>query len=360
MNGKRVGKAGSELSAAAGNLLASMRGDIDASILEQLPMTPAYVRLILRHFGDSPDRRAAILEGTGLTEERLRDPAVEISLFQQIRQMENLVRLFGDGWAVRSPELWPPTVHGSLGVAAIAAPNFDAMMETIVRYGFVRVPYQSASLRRGQIWSQIEYELTVPLDEHLWRPLIEVTFIGVRAAIAAMLATPPLQLRFFFACAEPLHCHEVRAVLGEDVVYGAPRNAIRFPSAWLSLASPFADAKLHGVAIGELQNAARRITLPLNLRGRVERLLSTLPAGRFSADEVARRTGVSRRTLVRRLAQAGTSYRQLLDAELRSRAMRLLQDGHLSHARMAEELGFTDPTSVSRLYRRWFGGKPPA
>jgi AraC-like DNA-binding protein len=121
------------------------------------------------------------------------------------------------------------------------------------------------------------------------------------------------------------------------------------------LASPFADAALHAAAVGELQAAVRRLQAPIGLRGRVERLLSALPAGRLTALEAARLTGVSRRTLVRRLAEAGVGYRQLVDSELRGRAERLLRDGGLSYARMAEELGYTDPTSFSRACRRWFG-----
>lgn len=324
--------------------------------LERLPMPLGYFRLILRCFGDTEERRAAILDGTDVTEDMLRDPSADISLFQQVRQVENLVALFGDDWALRAPELWNPSSHGPLGVAGVAAPNVGATIEVITRFGFVRAPYYRTSLRRGPQWSQMDYELTVDLDERLWRPLMESSFIGFRAGIASIMAAPPVEARFFFACAEPEHAPQVRAILGENVAYGAARNAIRFPTAWLALPSPLADATLYGVALEELQAARARLVAPDGLRGRVERLLKSLPAGRLTADEVARLTGVSRRTLVRRLAKAGTGYRDLVDAELRVRAERLLRDGGLSHAQIAEELGYTDPSSFSRACRRWFRG----
>ncbi|HEX7943727.1 MAG TPA: AraC family transcriptional regulator ligand-binding domain-containing protein, partial [Phenylobacterium sp.] len=286
------------------------------------------------------------------------DPAAEISLSQQIAQLENMARMFGDGWALRSPELWSPSSHGPLGVAAVAAPDFAAMVEVVTRFSFVRAPFYRMSLRRGSVWSQIDLELTVRLDERLWRPLVEITFVGIGAGMASLLAARPLEARFSFACAEPTHASEVRAILGAGVTYDAPHNAIAFPTAWLALESPLADATLYSVAISELQAATGRITAPLGLRGRVERLLSTLPAGRLGADEVARAMGVSRRTLVRRLAEAGAGYRELVDGELRGRAERLLRDGGLTHARIAEELGYTDPASFSRACRRWFGGGP--
>lgn len=326
-----------------------------AQHLEQLPMPLGYFRLILRCFGDTPERRAAILSGTGVTDAALQDPSADVSLFQQVRQVENMNALFGQGWALRSPELWNSASHGPIGVAGIAARNMAEMVEIIARFGFVRAPFYRVSLRRGPRWSQLDYELTVDLDESLWRPMMEISFIGIRAGFASILAAPPTEARFFFACEQPDHAPEVRAILGEGVAYGAARNAIRFPTLWLALESPFADATLYGVALAELQAAKARITSPGGLRGRVERLLSSLPAGRLTADEVARSTGVSRRTLVRRLAEAGSGYRQLVDAELRTRATRLLREGNLSHARIAEELGYTDPTSFSRACRRWFG-----
>jgi AraC-like DNA-binding protein len=324
--------------------------------LEQLPMSLGYFRLVLRCFGDTPERRAAILAGTGVTDDMLRDPSADISLFQQGRQVENLVALFGDGWALRAPELWNLSSHGPLGVAGVAAPDLAAMVDVIARFGFVRAPFYRTSLRRGPRWCQMDYDLTVDLAESVWRPMMEVSFIGFRAGVASMLAAPPVEAHFFFACVEPEHAPQVRAILGENVAYGAARNAIRFPTAWLALQSPMADATLYGVALQELRAARARLIAPDGLRDRVERLLKSLPAGHPTADDVARLTGVSRRTLVRRLSEAGTGYRELVDAELRVRAERLLRAGDLSHAQIAEALGYTDPSSFSRACRRWFRG----
>lgn len=202
----------------------------------------------------------------------------------------------------------------------------------------------------------MDYKLVVDLDERLWRPMMEMSFIGFGAGLASVMAAAPVEAYFFFACAEPDHAPQVRAILGPNVAYGAARNAIRFPTAWLALQSPLADATLYGVALQELQAAKARLMAPDGLRGRIERLLKSQPAGRLSADEVARLTGVSRRTLVRRLSEAGASYRDLWDAELRTRAERLLRDGELSHAQIAEELGYANPSSFSRARRRWFRG----
>jgi AraC-like DNA-binding protein len=83
--------------------------------------------------------------------------------------------------------------------------------------------------------------------------------------------------------------------------------------------------------------------------------LQTMPVGRLDSPSVARALGVSRRTLARRLAETDTSFRTLLDAEIKARASRLLSSQTLSRPEMAEQLGYRDPTSFSRACRRWFG-----
>ena len=66
-------------------------------------MPIGYFRLFLRCFGDTPERRAAILRDTGVTEADLSDPAADISLFQQVRQFANLDALLGEGWVFAAP-----------------------------------------------------------------------------------------------------------------------------------------------------------------------------------------------------------------------------------------------------------------
>ena len=329
------------------------------STLARLPMTPGYFRLILRGYGDTAERRAAILEGTGVTEAMAADGAADISLFQQVRQIENMVALFGDGWALDHPDLWNPASHGPLGVAGVTAPNVAGLIDVMQRFSFVRAPFYQMTVRKGPTWLQMDYAVTVSIDERLWRPMMEIALIGVQRVIATVLTAPTQGAAFHFACPEPDHADQVRAVLGEQVVYDAPVNSVRVPASWLEVASPFADPALHAAAVAELQAAFKRVSEPVGLRGRVERLLRTLPAGRLTAEETARLMGVSRRTLVRKLAETGVGYRELLDAELRTRATRMLRDSSMTQAQIAEALGYADPTSFSRSSRRWFGAERP-
>jgi AraC-like DNA-binding protein len=323
-------------------------------------MPMGYFRLFLRCFGDTPERRAAILSDTGVTEADLRDPAADLSLFQQVRQVDNLNSLLGEGWVFTAPELWPPTSHGALGVAATTAANVAQSLTVIAKYGRTRAPYVRQILRRGKVETRLVYELAVALEERQWRALIEASFMSVRSVVATVLGRLPDGAHYRFSCREPAHADRTRDALGGTVSYGGEHNSIALPSDGLDDLSPLQDKTLHARAIEELELALNRLSQPLDLRVRLGRLLQTMPDGRLDAATAARALGVSRRTFERRLAETGAGYRQLLDVKLKIRASRLLQSGALSHAEIAERLGFTDPTSFSRASRRWFGAGRPA
>jgi AraC-like DNA-binding protein len=67
---------------------------------------------------------------------------------------------------------------------------------------------------------------------------------------------------------------------------------------------------------------------------------------------------MSERTLNRRLNDAGTQFRSLLDDVRRERAQHLLQHTQLGISDIAQRLGFGDATAFGRAFRRCFGVSP--
>jgi AraC-like DNA-binding protein len=65
-------------------------------------------------------------------------------------------------------------------------------------------------------------------------------------------------------------------------------------------------------------------------------------------------------TLRRRLEAGGTSYQNIKDEARRERAIEHLQLNRKSNAEIAEELGFGDPSTFYRAFRKWTGATPNA
>ena len=227
-------------------------------------------------------------------------------------------------------------------------------LEVLAKYSHVRAPFFRLHLRPRGSSLYLSYELTAALDEAQWLPMIEITFVSIRALCEAVIGRAPSEAQFRFASRKPAYAAALRKALGETIGFGAAANAVVIPEAWTKIPSAFADATLFRGAVNELQSALERLESPHDMRARVERLLHTMPDGRLDAADVAKALGVSGRTLTRRLGEAGTQFRDLLDSELKARAAALIASG-MNRADMAERLGYRDPTSFSRACRRWFG-----
>ncbi len=327
--------------------------------LERAPMTGGYFRLLMRRWGDTPARRRALLEGTGVSEAMLAAPEAEISLFQQLRQIDNLNALLGAGWPFASRELWGVASHGAAGIAALTAPSVAAGFETLIRYMQIRAPFASRRLVKGARYWRMELRPAWPLKEEHWRVLTEANFLGFDAVMTAILGRPPRGAIFAFTGPVSAYEEKVRHMLCGEVSYGAPVAQFGLPLAELKQPTASPDPALYNQLLTELDRAAVRRREPANLRIQAERMLATMPHGRLGAETVARALGVSRRTLVRRLAETGTSFHNLLDREMQTRAQNWLAAGDHTHAEIAEHLGYADATSFSRACRRWFGPNLP-
>ena len=77
-----------------------------------------------------------------------------------------------------------------------------------------------------------------------------------------------------------------------------------------------------------------------------------------SLDQVAGWLHLSSRTFKRRLRDEGANFRDLVEAELKSRALRWLGDERLGVSEVAYRLGYNDVSNFSRAFKRWTGLTP--
>jgi AraC-like DNA-binding protein len=122
-----------------------------------------------------------------------------------------------------------------------------------------------------------------------------------------------------------------------------------------------ADAALEGIIRRRLENALgdRDRSSAGEMSTRVRRMLvEQLGRSVLTLDAVAEALAVSRRTLTRRLAEEGGSYRHILDDVRSDFAQALLQDRSLSIGDIAFFLQYSEPAAFHRSFRRWTGRTP--
>lgn len=166
-------------------------------------------------------------------------------------------------------------------------------------------------------------------------------------------------LSISFARPRPAHAATVERMFSGRVSYDAEVTKLAFPRALLDLRRPGADVALatdvretalrHVAATSRDDSWASRVETAL--RGRTE-------LAQVDYEAVARRWGVSVRSLRRRIAAEGTTLSSVLEKVRFERARCLLEQTAAPLAQIAESLGYSDETSFRRAFKRWAGVSP--
>jgi len=144
---------------------------------------------------------------------------------------------------------------------------------------------------------------------------------------------------------------------GAPVTFDAPVAALIYPRACMAV--PFTQSDRRLLDILRAHARERLQAMPqADFQDRARAFIADgLLGGEYGLEHLAFRCGMSERTLRRRLSDAGTSYRELLDDVRRERAL-LLLDAEQSISLIAQHLGFSDATAFARAFRRWTGHPP--
>ena len=169
-------------------------------------------------------------------------------------------------------------------------------------------------------------------------------------------------LRVCFAHPAPDDISEHRRFFHGRVRFAAGSSSMSLSAADAARPMRDADAALAAIIHRRLENALGdrdRSSAAMSLR--VRRLLvEHLGQSVLTLDAVTTALAVSRRTLTRRLAEEGASFRHIFDEVRRDFAMALLQDRSLSIGDIAFFLQYSEPAAFHRSFRRWTGRTPQA
>lgn len=146
---------------------------------------------------------------------------------------------------------------------------------------------------------------------------------------------------------------------GSNVRFEAEEAQIVYDSTVLRGPCVEADPKLAGILGQHARMLMASLPSPSNFIEQVRAVVEQqLARGAFSLPEVAEELGLSERTLRRKLAQLGSSFRDVLDRARCDHAIISLNEGKLSVTEIAYRIGFADATAFTRSFRRWTGKTP--
>lgn len=164
-----------------------------------------------------------------------------------------------------------------------------------------------------------------------------------------------------FRHAQPPSDQAHRAFFGCPVRFGQLQDAVHFSDALLATRTRLGDEGLSTYLLARLDDLKQQQGGERSVAAQVRSAVTdALPDGVPSRPAIARRLGMSERTLARRLADHGETFQALADRARREAAQALLADSDHTLTDVAYLTGFADQSAFSRAFKRWTGVTPQA
>ena len=320
--------------------------------------TPIARRMI--EVAHGPERRADLFASVGLTEQPESEwvgQAIDEDAYYDLVE-----RIAGDDdpeFPLRYGRALQPTDLGALGLVMKTSPTVEDALGRMVRYILVltdTLQYSLTDTGEGRAFSLTERPAS-RRGAMLANECALAAVVSILDDSAAGRVRPSL-VTFRHPGPSSTSAHE--AHFGCRVRFGSSADAVHFPLEELRRPMALADAGLSAYLAAQLDSIRARTaerSLVETVRGAVA---DALPDGQPSKSRIARRLGMSERTLHRRLAEQGATFQDVATDARRSAAVSLLTQTDHSLVEVAFLTGFSDQTAFSRAFRRWTGTSPAA
>jgi AraC-like DNA-binding protein len=235
----------------------------------------------------------------------------------------------------------------SLRAAIELANRYERVVDDLARVALI----ENGALAAFRLWRLGDYPLPVQG--------IECVFTVIVRIVTELFLGKPTEVRFAHALAGSLEERTRR--FGCPVRFDQPFHEIVFEASVLDRPIVAADPRLGEVLEEHVQRLMAALPTEDAFLQRVRTSLAELlAAGSASLETLAGALHLSERTLRRRLDEQGTSYKQLLDELRKELALYYVGRTDQSLEQVAARLGFTEPSTFYRAFKRWEGTTPAA
>lgn len=303
----------------------------------------------------------AVLADSGITPAQLADPRAEVTARQEFQIMRNLLAHCGDepGLGVVAGREYHIATYGAWGLALISCHTLRDTVDVALRYvelafAFTQLRFEEAD---GEARLYIE-DAEIPAEVRTF--LVERITSGINTIGHDLFATGIPISRLTFRHRAPSDTARHREVFGVEPVFSAPENCVAFDAALLALPLPQANAWARNAYEEVCRDLLDRRRQRTGFAGMVRDLLARHPGEVPDQATVAAELHMSPRTLFRRLAEEGTSFRALLDEVRETLAEELLCTAGMTTEQVAYRLGYAEPACFVRAFKRWKGIAPQA
>ncbi len=315
---------------------------------------------LVQALASSPAALQQFFGATDLTPQLLADPDARVSPAQFCVAWAETVRLTGDPQlALRIADSTPPGAFGLVEYLCRAAPTVGEALRQWVRFLNLLDDAVVVGLvvegGVGYLRVVSESEAPAPASHELCFALVCAT---IRRSVQPSVNGQPFRpLSVEFTHRAPAELRPYELAFDAPVRFGAANTQLVLASTALQTPMSSSDPGLLAILARhaeELKSRERAPPLTTEVRRALQQALQN---DQTTIEAVARRLGVTPRTLQRRLEDEGTTFQALRESTRRDLAAHYL-DQDLSIAEISFLLGFSEPSAFFRAFKRWTGITP--
>jgi AraC-like DNA-binding protein len=304
-----------------------------------------------------------VLAGTSVRQTDLDDPEGDVSSADEITMARNLLRVAPEpaGIGVAVGSRINLTNLGMFGFAAMASGTLRELISVGLRFFSLTTLHASILLSEGPTDCEIAIDAS-HLPDDVRRFFMERDIAAIVATVPAfvhpVLARHANEIRMELAVGEEYLRPLINTVAITDVAFECERNVVRIPREMLDEPLPQADPHTLAVCVAQCEQILERRQRRLGLSARVRSELLSAPGEMPGLNAVAASLHMHPRTLRRRLADEGTSFRAITNDVRATLATELLSQVGLTVEQVARRLGYAETAAFNHAFSRWFGLAP--
>jgi AraC-like DNA-binding protein len=304
-----------------------------------------------------------LLRKAGLTHQQIDDPRSRLAVKAQIEFLELAAKpLRDDSLGFHLAQKFDLRMIGLLHYVLASSDLIEEALQRAARYGAIINEGITLRYHEGQsVGLHFEY---AEVPRHTDRHQIEFAMVALARACRQLTNRNLPSTRVSFSHQRKNDITEFRTFFGSDITFGAAVDELGFSPSIKGTPIIGADRYLNDLLVGYCEKAiSERESKPSSFGLNVENAVTVtllLPHGNARAGTVARKLGVSRRTLARRLASEQLTFATVVQRLKSDLAKRHLADESLSISEIAWLLGYQNVSAFTHAFKRWTGKAPRA
>src|SRR2546423_7438245 len=302
--------------------------------------------------------RQALVDASGLSGVDLTDGDARVPIAVQVALWQLIAKGLPDPtFGLRVGASFKGREAGLLGYVVAYSSTLAVALERLARYSWVlndavhvTLQRQKHSLAVAETHPEQGEGLRLAVDYRLGA-LVSVC----RQITAAEVA--PLEVDFIYPQRGSSLAHQ--RFFGCPLRFGQPISRVVFGERDLRLPVRHGDETLAAYLTERAEQVLRSLTTGTATRERVRsEIWNVLSEGTPTLSRIASALELPPRTLQRRLADEGTTLQREVEEIRRTMALALLRDASNSTDEVAFLLGYAEPSTLFRSFRRWTGMTP--